>query len=361
VLLLFPLWQRWTRRIAIVAIFALHSGISLMMTLGPFSYSMMAFSLLLIGKADWALFHRILSHEGRKIRVVYDPSNQRLRGGAILARLDGRGALQFADGSDASCRPDSRPAGCRFNHTERWTTGAEAVPVVLRSLRGIAVSWLFRLSIVQSWVDARIGGWLAGRTSSATCPASLVDAPVTRFRRGAGRWFGELLAGVLLVTVVRQVGMDNWAIPDAYRVKHRPEFMRQIVDYRRIPQGWSMVSPEAPKDDGTLVIDAVLSDGRHLDPRKQAPPDFEAAYHGPWFDDQQWCDWDLRMKFEGNRHFYPFFRDYIARLDHLSSWKQRATIRSFDVYWVNNATPAPGSTQPYNLTRRLLFSGGTKP
>ena len=67
------------------------------------------------------------------------------------------------------------------------------------------------------------------------------------------------------------------------------------------------------------------------------------------------------MKFDGNRHFYPYFRDYIARLDRLSSWRQNASIRYFDVYWVNNAAPSPGSVQPYNLTRQLLFSGGVKP
>jgi hypothetical protein len=155
--------------------------------------------------------------------------------------------------------------------------------------------------------------------------------------------------------------MDNWVIPEPYRVKRRPELMREIVEYLRIPQGWSMFSPEAPRDDGTLVIDAILSDGRHIDPRKQAPPDFEAAHHGPWFDDQQWCDWDLRMKFDGNRHLHPYFRDYIARLDRLSSWKQKASIRSFEVYWVNNAAPPPGSTAPYGISRQLLFLGGTKP
>jgi hypothetical protein len=122
-----------------------------------------------------------------------------------------------------------------------------------------------------------------------------------------------------------------------------------------------MFSPDAPKEDGTVIIDAVLSDGRHIDPRKQRPPDFEPALHGPWFDDQQWCDWDLRMRFDGNRHLHPYFRDYIARLDKFPSWKQRAEITFFEVYWVNNAAPPPGSTVPYNFTKQLLFTGGIRP
>ena len=67
------------------------------------------------------------------------------------------------------------------------------------------------------------------------------------------------------------------------------------------------------------------------------------------------------MKFDGNRHFYPNFRDYIARLDKLKSWKQEATIVSFEVYWVNNAAPPPGSTTPYDIRRQLLFTSTSGP
>jgi hypothetical protein len=369
VFLLSPVFHRWARRFAILAIFALHAGISLMMTLGPFSYSMMAFSLLLVGKKDWELAGRLFRQRGAKYVVVYDPSRPKLHGAArIAARLDGRRALEFAalgEWRDAD-RPEppvpetlrDRPLAVFDPRLGRWSTGGEAVRSVLRALPfGFAYAWVASVPFVRAWAEARI----ESPASRSIERAPKVEAPATRFRRNLVRILGELAAGVLFATILTQIGMDNWAIPDPYRVKHRPEFMREIVEYLRLPQGWSMFSPDAPRDDGTLVIDAVLSDGRHLDPRKQAPPDFEAAYHGPWFDDQQWCDWDLRMKWDGNRHLYPYFKDYIARLDKLSSWKQQASITYFDVYWVNNAAPAPGSVQPYNLTRQLLFSGGVKP
>jgi hypothetical protein len=234
-------------------------------------------------------------------------------------------------------------------------SGAEAMCAIARALPlGFAFAWVFALPGVADWAQAQLVSRPFARRRT---PRVRPEAPAKRFGRGVYRACGEAAAAVLFATVVTQVGMDNWALPDSLRVKRRPEFMHDVVEYLRLPQGWSMFSPDAPKEDGTLVIDAVLSDGRHLDPRKQAPPDFEAAYHGPWFDDQQWCDWDLRMKWDGNRHLYPYFREYIARLDRLHTWKQQASIRSFDVYWVNNAAPPPGSVQPYNLTRQLLFSG----
>jgi hypothetical protein len=369
VFLLSPFFHKWARRLALAGIFALHGGISLMMTLGPFSYSMMSFALLLIGKEDWDFVQRLFRQRGPRLLVVYDPSWPRLHEAArIAARLDGRRALEFVSRRELeparAAVPEAladRPLVVFEPQSERWTTDGDAVKMVLRALPlGFAYAWLLSPAFARRWAAERIVGSRGANAQRSRRPPK-PDAPAARFARSVVRVLGESMAAVLFATILSQVGTDNWAIPDAYRVKHRPAFMHELVEYLRLPQGWSMFSPDAPRDDGTLVIDAVLSDGRHLDPRKQAPPDFEAAYHGPWYDDQQWCDWDLRMKWEGNRHFYPYFQDYIARLDHLTSWKQAATIRSFDVYWVNNAAPPPGSVQPYGLTRQLLFSSAGKP
>ena len=379
--LLLPVAPKWPRRIAIVSIFVLHSCISLMMTLGPFSYSMMAFSLLLIGPEDWTSISRLFAAK-RKIAVFYDPTSPTWHQLArVLARLDVRRALEFVDSrapAEASSgelpperlreiegRPfvvgkrlrtgadgDRRPA-------ESFEAGAAGVSAAVAALPlGALYAWPLRLPPVAGWVDRMLS---ASEASADASTEPFVETPASRFKQRVLRVMGEALAAGFFATVVTQIAADNWAIPDRYRLKNRPEAQRQVVEYLRVPQGWSMFSPDAPKEDGTIIIDAVLSDGTHIDPRKQRPPDFEPALHGPWFDDQQWCDWDLRMRFDGNRHLHPYFRDYIARLDKLPSWKQNATIRYFDAYWVNNAAPPPGSTRPYNITKQLLFSGGIRP
>jgi hypothetical protein len=352
-ILLFPWFERWTRRIAIVLIFLLHGGIALTMTLGPFSYSIMAFSLLLLGAHDWDLAGKMVRRTAPKVSVLYDASNP--TGHAIarlLARLDVRRSLAFADipephttgGEDFVVRDD-----------DRLHTGAMALARAVSALPcGPAFAWPLRLRVVRRRIDQA----MHRRGSLFIEATSPLEAPVHRFVRNVKVALGDALATVLLFTIVQQVGSDNWIIPERYRVKSRPEFMREIIEYLRLPQGWSMFSPEAPKDDGTIVIDAVLSDGRHIDPRKQRPPDFEAAFHGPWWDDQQWCDWDLRMRWDASRHIYPYFRDYIARLDQMDSWKESARIERFDVFWVGNAAPPPGSTRPFDVKRQLLFSGG---
>jgi predicted DCC family thiol-disulfide oxidoreductase YuxK len=360
-----------------LSVFMLHAAISLFMTLGPFSYSMMAFALLLLGPDDWAFIARVFSSK-RRLLVAYDAASAiHHRLARVVARLDARRALEFADVRDAdnialaADMPEQREPFEVWRRSAASATGAEERPGVTRltgsegaaavvALLPLSVlyAWLLRTPPLSQWVDRLL------RTPDPHRGAfdeAYVETPATQFKQRVLRAMGEILAAGFLLTVVTQIAVDNWAIPDRYRVKRRPELQRQLVEYLRVPQGWSMFSPDAPKEDGTITIDAVLSDGTHIDPRKQRPPDFEPALHGPWFDDQQWCDWDLRMRFDGNRHLHPHFRDYIARLDKFRSWKQRATIVYFDVYWVNNAAPPPGSTLPYNITKQLLFSGGIHP
>jgi hypothetical protein len=357
-LLLLPIYQRWTRRIAIAAIWALHGGIALMMTLGPFSYSMMSFSLLLLGARDWDIAKRAWRSHAPRVTVFYDPSSGwHHRLARVLARLDGRERLAFVDIREARISLPAIPDGVfavAKKDESRFDVGALGLARAISALPcGFAWAWPLRIAIVRRRIEPIV--------TTAHGPDEddepWVDAPASQWARGAKVACGQALASVLLATIVLQIGSDNWAIPDKYRIKKRPEFMREVVEYLRLPQGWSMFSPDAPKDDGTIVIDAVLSDGRHIDPRKQRPPDFDAAFHGPWYYDQQWCDWDLRMRWDSSRHLYPYFRDYIARLDRMASWKEHATIRSFDVYWVNNGAPPPGTTRPYDITRQLLFRG----
>jgi hypothetical protein len=103
--LLLPIAQTWMRRLAILGIWGLHGAISLMMTLGPFSYSMMAFSLLLIGRDDWATVEKWWSSKTR-LSVFYDPSSRwHHQLARLVARLDGRKALDFSDSSAAELLP----------------------------------------------------------------------------------------------------------------------------------------------------------------------------------------------------------------------------------------------------------------
>lgn len=160
--------------------------------------------------------------------------------------------------------------------------------------------------------------------------------------------------------VATQILYENRAIPDALRVRRRPELAAAIIDYLRIPQGWMMFAPDAPRDDGTLVVDGVLADGTHVDPFTGRAPDFEAPLHGPWGLDQQWCDYFMRVSWDGSRNYWPFFGDYLLRMHRLPGAKVTQPIVGFGVYWVSNLAPPPGSTTPTQIRRKFLFDGGRR-
>jgi hypothetical protein len=58
VLILFPFFQKWTRRAILVLVWGLHGMIALSARIGPFSYAMMLFPVLLLGAEDWELVTR---------------------------------------------------------------------------------------------------------------------------------------------------------------------------------------------------------------------------------------------------------------------------------------------------------------
>lgn len=66
-LALCPLLQIPLRRLLIASMWAFHLGIAAVMSLGPFAYSMITFSVLLLGAEDWVLLERLA---GRLYRAV---------------------------------------------------------------------------------------------------------------------------------------------------------------------------------------------------------------------------------------------------------------------------------------------------
>src|SRR6185312_1636717 len=65
ILILSPLFWRWTRFVAALALAALHAGIGLLVNLGIFSPAMMALLPFLLTDAQWRLFARLVPRKGR--------------------------------------------------------------------------------------------------------------------------------------------------------------------------------------------------------------------------------------------------------------------------------------------------------
>jgi hypothetical protein len=169
----------------------------------------------------------------------------------------------------------------------------------------------------------------------------------------------EALVVLFLVACGFQAIVENPGVPDALKPKRQPVFLRALVVYPRMFQGWSMFAPSPALADSRLVIDGVTSDGRRLDPLTGEPPVFEVAPPSARRMNQIWGDFHRRV---GDKRFEPYLeglKDFIRRHhDVVERPEQRLT--AFEAWYVTQAIPAPGAKKK-PPERRLLFSEGTMP
>ncbi|MFL5319540.1 MAG: HTTM domain-containing protein [Myxococcaceae bacterium] len=341
VLILLPVARKWCRAVALLFIFALHGGISLFISLGAFSYVMMAFSLLLIQTEHWDFLERKLRRERRSRTVLFDESDAfQLQLMRLVARLDGFALLQF----------EHEPSGQLRTGSE---SGKAAHLAIVRALP-LGALWgatLARLMGASQKTRARIVSAFAldrRLESDASRPS-----PFAERLREAAFLLSQGAAVLIAFAVASQLLLENRAVLPILRPSRRPQWMSDTIEYLRIPQGWSMFAPDAPTTDVRLVVDARLADGTHIDPLTNAPPDFEAPLHGPFLFDVQWCEYHDRVR--GSRNLWRGLRDYLARTPELRGWPPEKQLTAFEVYEVTSDSPPPGAFEPTNLKRHLLF------
>lgn len=278
VLALLPVFRTPLRRILIASMWCFHLGIAAVMSLGPFAYAMMTFSLLLLGPDDW----RILEPRGRR-------------------------AL-------------------------RWLA-AQAAPVVAAARR------------LGPLVGTRV-------LPQAALVPQLPDDVRRRLQRGT-LVLREGAAVMLFVLMLVELTLANSGIPPALQLRQRPAWMGDVLYYLRIYQTWSMFAPEVPKEDGLVVVDAVLTDGSHLDPITGEPPDFERPLGGPCRYDHDWSEYVYYFPWDRHRPYRDGLRDHILQI--AADWPpEHPRLRSFEVFWVSAELPPPGEMHARNLRRESL-------
>jgi hypothetical protein len=213
-----------------------------------------------------------------------------------------------------------------------------------------------------------------------TLPGSALDALVARLPRRAGwrlarlrgrivrawsrsqkarqppppfAWWPRLREGLLLAMVVVELANlldSNRAVPKPLKTDAgRFVWQHSYKPYLRGLQGWSMFAPNAPEEDGTMVIDAVTRSGRHVDPFTGSAPDFEQVRRGLVTHSIAVSDYLLAMRDEKNKRYRHDLRRYLRR------YSPTDPIVSAEVWWVKHQSPKRGSYQPGPLTKQQLW------
>ncbi|MCS6900349.1 MAG: HTTM domain-containing protein [Myxococcales bacterium] len=162
----------------------------------------------------------------------------------------------------------------------------------------------------------------------------------------------EALAAFLLLAAAWSALRGNWIIPPRFRPP--PVAILDLpVAYLRGHQTWSLFAPEAPREDGTVVVEATTASGRRIDPFTGKEPDLDPP--GPWGYGQLWCDFFFHLRRPELSPYYRHLDRYLLRWHQLTGRPPEDRIVSYRIWWLTYRSPPPGSTQPTLLDRRILM------
>ena len=214
--------------------------------------------------------------------------------------------------------------------------------------------WLMRvphaaLARAASGLQRAVRAWYgAGSARALTVPQRRAASGLPHAR--------ECCVVLFVIALGSQVLVENRALPDALRVTHQPLFLRMLVEYPRFYEGWGMFSPDAPTRDAWMFVDAITTEGRHVDPLNEVASrvtqlPFKSI---PEYLDQDdtWCDYTINVL--GRDVYFGTLADYIRAYPQRTH-RRRDEIKSFEVWIAEDDSPKPGETQPTHTTKRLLI------
>ncbi|HVZ32435.1 MAG TPA: DCC1-like thiol-disulfide oxidoreductase family protein [Polyangiaceae bacterium] len=385
-LLLVPFGQLWVRRLALVLALGLHGSIAATARLGPFSYAMLVFFLIPLSAADWSWVRQRIGRPRKPLTLIFDADcGVCFSICRVLQRWDVFERLHFVGNDEHNQIPSDlsdelldqtlvvlTPEGQTLTRERAVSATLSALPFAGVGmglfLRLPGISWLARRGydgfakrrhIVSAWLG--LGACGVARPEPALAPAS--PAPVLESPR---LWpdvvtkplvsLREAMVLMMVIAMFNQLGTDNdWA---RRRFKAtQPAALLAIIDTFRLYQGWRMFAPEPPYEDGHMVVDGRTVDGRKIDPLTGLEPDFNPETHVGWGHNQFWCDYHLKMYFSNYAPYRQHLKEYLERW-YLRTGHPEDRLLAFDVWWVSNKSPPPGSLQVEPLKPQKLVTFG---
>jgi hypothetical protein len=352
-----PYGRRVTRPLAILGMVVLHGTFGVMMRLGPFSWFMICWSVLLLTPIQWEGLERWYRRRAGPRVVVYDGGSPLAFAIArLLARLDSLSLLRFeAAGAGAGGGSPELLAVRDAASGEKGSTftGGRALREIAQALPGGRLVWPV-LSAVTLGMAGRALSAAARRregvarffglgTGSAPAPA----APQPAWPARVGVVAREVVVAYLALCAVSELLNQNKSVPAA--LKHRaPWFMRMTIDYPRMHQRWDMFSANPITDDGILAVDAITTDGRHVDPFTGEAPDLNLSDARGLGLGQIRQDYFNRIRLDHNKVYRrpQGLQEWLLR-HHERTGRKEDEIVAFDVFWLKDQCPRPGERVPY--------------
>ncbi len=199
---------------------------------------------------------------------------------------------------------------------------------------------------------------VAGTTTLVLAVDVTLLLPTFTFAR-AGRavlaGLRELIVLTMIATAVNQAMVELWCINRRIKVP-QPEPLLTLVQRAHFLQGWFMFCPVPILEDGTIVVDAVTVDGRHIDPFMGGKaPELDLPPGKSLLLSQIWGDYFNRIRDNGHTGYRQAMQDYIYRYPDRTGHPEDAIV-SGDVYWTHAMHPRWNDKAFWNPQRDKLFS-----
>lgn len=369
-----PFFPKVARMLAWPLGMSLHLGILAFATLGPFVWIMMIPYAMFIPRELWDGVAARMRRGRARLVMFLDPSSPlSLAVGRVVKRLDTLELVRFAPARNEKTRSklalalDQSPAP-----TKASSSGRAAAETLLQALPWPRVCSRFVAAGGGAWaLEASLERLLSAR---AVWTRRLgLDAPrapelsphdhrriqPSRARRTFQRWgfaASELLVVFLLIVSTSQVLLENRAVPTWMKPKSRPQWVEAMVVYGRLFQGWSMFSPDPPREDGWVVVDGRTKDGRKIDPLTGKAPDFSLSPAGGPDFSAQWEAFHMRIHEKRFSVYYPGFQEFLKNQQRLTG-NPNDELVAFDVWYVGRFINPPGQGFSPNSYRKLFGFG----
>jgi hypothetical protein len=174
---------------------------------------------------------------------------------------------------------------------------------------------------------------------------------VRRLWRAQGVRLREALLAGMLVVEGANVLASNRAVPAALRVSSR-SWLAAYKPYLRGFQGWSMFAPDAPREDGTMVVDAVTVGGRHVDPFTGVAPNFGQIRDGLAPHSIALSDYFLAMRDRRQARYRTDLHRYLRKRPAASPEDR---LHSVEFWWVSYVPPPRGQYVPGPIKKERLW------
>jgi hypothetical protein len=182
-----------------------------------------------------------------------------------------------------------------------------------------------------------------------------VGSVVATRRRSRVVLLREITVGLLGCLLGVQALFENPAVTRVPADLH-PRALHAAVSYLQALQAWGMYAPNVPITDTNIYVDAITTDGRHVDPFNEVAtpnhPHPGASIPPRLGQNNLFCAYALRIPWMPNYH--QAFGEWIMRHSERTG-REKDRIVSFEAFYVEDDSPRPGARVPSNArTKRFM-------